>query len=484
MLKGKHGETCVLLEHQKKSCWLSQPKFQNQIKNEDHDLERRDLLHSDIPEWLQEFRENLVDDGVPERRDSHASSSHEPSSEPAPTRSADLGKHIVYTHFPEDRNCEICQRTEITRVPCRRRNGEAVPRAENFGALMTADHKVLSEGCDDIQSWCRTWPPNGSSRIRAEQKLLRKHRDACKSSWSQIGNVKSLTLTIPWNLVKSVKIFRGIIVRRHHTDRKQMGLLREQCAEWNKVPLLYCCNQVWMKVCGQIPQNVIPICETFKISCLIGNSIRKAFWETIWRTYHSVWFIGWVLPCFCERPVKNPLIWKESLTCVVPWIRFVRGVNLEGWRTGCRPWGVGDDGRIGNLLEKTQCKGGDISPRKWKIYFSSRRWTNQTPWRRFGPENIHLDMAASHSRRSHEDFLGESEGSLPPPQDSFPDAGEAINDFWSMSGNFMYRHHVEPRVRLLLAERRIIPYSTEMHWRIQNYKNKFWCLTRTPHRRR
>ena len=49
---------------------------------------------------------------------------------------------------------------------------------------------------------------------------------------------------------------------------------------------------------------------------------------------------------------------------------------------------------------------------------------------------------------SHLDFLGDSEGSLPPPHDSFPDAGEAINDFWSMSGNFIYRHHVEPRVKL------------------------------------
>ena len=45
-------------------------------------------------------------------------------------------------------------------------------------------------------------------------------------------------------------------------------------------------------------------------------------------------------------------------------------------------------------------------------------------------------------------FLGESEGSLPQPQDSFPDAGEAIKDFWSMSGSFIYRHHVEPRVKL------------------------------------
>ena len=32
--------------------------------------------------------------------------------------------------------------------------------------------------------------------------------------------------------------------------------------------------------------------------------------------------------------------------------------------------------------------------------------------------------------------------------DSFPDAGEGMNDFWSMSGNFKYRHHVEPRVKL------------------------------------
>ena len=28
------------------------------------------------------------------------------------------------------------------------------------------------------------------------------------------------------------------------------------------------------------------------------------------------------------------------------------------------------------------------------------------------------------------------------------DAGEAIHDFRSMSGNFIYRHHVEPRVKL------------------------------------
>ena len=63
--------------------------------------------------------------------------------------------------------------------------------------------------------------------------------------------------------------------------------------------------------------------------------------------------------------------------------------------------------------------------------------------------------AVSAKRRGHpirgesqRDVLGESAGSLPQPQDSFPDAGEAMNDFWSMSGSFIYRHHVEPRVKL------------------------------------
>ena len=124
---------------------LTKPtKNPKQNKNEDHDRVRGDPCHSDIPERLQEFRENLVDDRVPERSDSHASSSHGKSSEP--TRSADLGKRSVYTCFPKYRNCEICQRTKITRAPCRRRIGRVVPRAEKFGDFLTADHKVLSVG--------------------------------------------------------------------------------------------------------------------------------------------------------------------------------------------------------------------------------------------------------------------------------------------------------------------------------------------------
>ena len=71
--------------------------------------------------------------------DSHASSSHEVSLEPTFKRREDLCEHSVHTHFPKDRNCEICQRTKISRAPCRRRNGGAVPRAEKFVDLITAE---------------------------------------------------------------------------------------------------------------------------------------------------------------------------------------------------------------------------------------------------------------------------------------------------------------------------------------------------------
>ena len=71
----------------------------------------------------------------------------------------------------------------------------------------------------------------------------------------------------------------------------------------------------------------------------------------------------------------------------------------------------------------------------------------------------------------HIDFLGESEGSLPPPQGSLLEAGEAINDFRKL-------HKPSSRwtqSQTLLAQRRIIPYSTEIRWRLQNYTNEFGC---------
>ena len=112
-------------------------------------IELGNPLYSEIPEWLQEFREiwwmmkfQYKEILTPVLLMKVV------SLEPTIKRREDLGKHSVHTHFPNNRNCEICKRTKITRAPCRRRNGGAVPRAEKIGDLITADHKVLSDNCE------------------------------------------------------------------------------------------------------------------------------------------------------------------------------------------------------------------------------------------------------------------------------------------------------------------------------------------------
>ena len=53
---------------------------------------------------------------------------------------------------------------------------------------------------------------------------------------------------------------------------------------------------------------------------------------------------------------------------------------------------------------------------------------------------------------------GEYDGSSSTPlRDSSPDDGEARNDFWSISGNLIYRHHVRPRVKLYVPREESFP---------------------------
>ena len=212
------------------------------------------------------------------------------------------------------------------------------------------------------------------------------------------------------------------------------------------------------------------------------DALWKTFLATIQRTDYSIWFIGWVSSYYCKGPVKNPSIWKESLSWIVPRIRFVRGGNLEGWRTGCRPCGVGNDGRIRNLLKKFSMRKRWYFPKKkGEFIFPIADGRIKTLG---GDQDLRTSTLVRHrpiQGESNIDFLGESEGSLPPPQDSFPDASEAINYFWSMTGNFIYNHHVEPRVKLYSPREEsfpIPPKYIDVSWTT----HEFGCQARETHR--
>ena len=71
-------------------------------------------------------------------------------------------------------------------------------------------------------------------------------------------------------------------------------------------------------------------------------------------------------------------------------------------------------------------------------------------------------------------FRGESDGlSSPNPlqDDSTRDDAEAKNDFWSITGDLIYRHHVEPKVKLYVPREESFPIST-----------KYMDVTRTTHK--
>ena len=82
---------------------------QTEDKNLDIDLVLGTRLH-DLPEWMKDFTENLVDEGVSAPRDTPASTSRE--SDHKLSRKVASGKQRIFTHFPNDRNCKVFKKDQ------------------------------------------------------------------------------------------------------------------------------------------------------------------------------------------------------------------------------------------------------------------------------------------------------------------------------------------------------------------------------------
>ena len=104
---------------------------ENHNKNKESKEVQRDISH-ELPDWLQEFRDNLVDESTSEelRRDpmqrsaDTSSSSHEPPMESRAYAEPGSGKHSVFFSLPE--------RSEIARSV----RGQKITRARAEDALV------------------------------------------------------------------------------------------------------------------------------------------------------------------------------------------------------------------------------------------------------------------------------------------------------------------------------------------------------------
>ena len=118
----------------------------------------------------------------------------------------------IHTHFPKDRNSEVCLRTKMTRALCRRRTGEALPRAEKFGVLISADHKVLNEDGGSrnshwyaivVQDLATQWIESYPWKTKTSQVTEKSLRMFLEPSQKP----KLFIRTIYWNLEILVKIY-------------------------------------------------------------------------------------------------------------------------------------------------------------------------------------------------------------------------------------------------------------------------------------
>ena len=228
---------------------------------------------------------------------------------------------------------DICLKTKITRASCRRRAGTAVPRAKQVGDLITADHKMLSEGSESrnrhryavvVQDLATQWlqsSPGKTKTSQETQKSLMKFLEPTRKP-KVIYTDTSLEFgkaceDLSWNIV------------RHHTDQKQMGLQKEHCGEWKKGHLRSYCSHVLVTNGGRIPWSVTAICETFKI--LLSNG--KTPYERRLGVLHQ--FGLKVLPgIFLGSVLHAGGIWKGER------------------HYGRRQWRIGGDGRIRRPRQK------------------------------------------------------------------------------------------------------------------------------------
>ena len=205
------------------------------------------------------------------------------------------GSTVVKTHFTTDRNCNICLRTKIRRVPWRRRDEGSFPRAEKFGDLITADHTVLNEGSKSrnnrrhavvVQDLATRWIQSHPCKTKSSHETAR--------SLSKILGVVAQTDSCIYRQLAGIweSMWRSIIDHRTSTSHRsetsgtaQRAVRRVKegtSAVWSESGLD---ERWWAWFCGVL----LPSAKRPRPLGRWENSV----WKTIWRTILKGQCLSW-----------------------------------------------------------------------------------------------------------------------------------------------------------------------------------------------
>ena len=186
-------------------------------------------------------------------------------------------------------------------------------------------------------------------------------------------------------------------------------------------------------------------------------------------------------PPNCERPAKNHQFGKEVLPGLLPGYALPAGGIWKGGALIADPEEPETTDAPEIYTKKPNAKE-VIFPRQGEFKFPIADGRIRTLGGDQELRTSTLVRPRPIQGEGHIDFLGESEGSLPQPHDSLPDAGEAMTDFWSMSGNYIYRHHVEPRVKLYSPREESFPIPLKYIDVSRTTQIEFGCHASEAHR--
>ena len=166
-----------------------------------------------------------------------------------------------------------------------------------------------------------------------------------------------------------------------------------------------------MKVGGQILWNAFPICETFKISCLMGRRPMKDVLGNHLkdRLFRLVHWLSIILFLRKTSQESINLERKSYLDCSLD-THCTRGEfgRVTNWLQTLRSWRRWTHRK--STQKRLNAKEVIFPKEKGELIFSNRRWTNHNPWRKSRPENIHLDTAVQFEENVTLIFLENQKG--------------------------------------------------------------------------
>ena len=183
-----------------------------------------------------------------------------------------------------------------------------------------------------------------------------------------------------------------------------------------------------MKVGGQILWNVTPICETSQIYYLMGRRPMKDVLGNHLKDllFHLVHLLSITLKL--RRTSQESINLEKK---VLPGLFFGYALYAGGIWKG--------DALVADLEELETMDASEIYSKrlnakelifpKGEFIFPIADGRTKTPGGYQELRTSTLIRPRPIQGEGHVDFLGESEGSLPQPQDSFPDVDEPIHDF-------------------------------------------------------